>query len=62
MRKSSAILLSSLILLANLCLAVLSWCQEKIDLDTISRIRYKGFRNSKVTDIASGLIDAIGRG
>src|SRR5215470_2568406 len=34
--------------------------QEKVDLETISRIRYEGFRNSKVMELASGLMDAIG--
>jgi len=34
--------------------------QEKVDLDTISCIRYEGFRNSKVMEIASGLMDEIG--
>jgi hypothetical protein len=34
--------------------------QEKVDLETISRIRYEGFRNSKVMEIASGLVDEIG--
>ncbi len=34
--------------------------QEKVDLETISRIRYEGFRNSKVMEIASGLMDGIG--
>jgi carboxypeptidase Q len=40
-----------------------SLCQEKIekvDLETISRIRYEGFRNSKVMELASGLMDSIG--
>ena len=36
------------------------WAQEKIDLETMSRIRYEGFRNSKVMDYASGLMDSIG--
>ena len=36
------------------------WSQEKIDLETISRIRYEGFRNSKVMDLATGLMDSIG--
>jgi carboxypeptidase Q len=36
------------------------WAQEKVDLETMSRIRYEGFRNSKVTDYASGLMDSIG--
>jgi len=34
--------------------------QEKVDLEAISRIRYEGFRNSKVMDYASGLMDSIG--
>ena len=38
----------------------LLWSQEKVDLETISRIRYEGFRNSKVMDLASGLMDSIG--
>ena len=33
---------------------------EKIDLEAISRIRNEGFRNSKVMDLASGLMDSIG--
>jgi carboxypeptidase Q len=48
------------------CLVVVSsfvpavWSQEKVDLETISRIRYEGFRNSKVMEFASGLMDSIG--
>jgi len=41
-------------------LAAPIWSQEKVDLETISRIRYEGFRNSKVMDFASGLMDNIG--
>jgi carboxypeptidase Q len=37
-----------------------AWSQEKVDLETISRIRYEGFRNSKVMEFASGLMDSIG--
>jgi hypothetical protein len=37
-----------------------AWPQEKVDLETISRIRYEGFHNSKVMDLASGLMDSIG--
>ena len=51
----------------NLFIAVLSlataWncsAQEKVDLDAISKIRYEGFHNSKVMEIASGLMDQIG--
>jgi carboxypeptidase Q len=38
----------------------LVWSQEQVDLATISRIRYEGFHNSKVMDLASGLMDSIG--
>jgi len=34
--------------------------QEKVDLEMIGRIRYEGFRNSKIMEIASGLMDGIG--
>jgi carboxypeptidase Q len=34
--------------------------QEKLDLETITRIRYEGFHNSKVMDFATGLMDSIG--
>jgi carboxypeptidase Q len=34
--------------------------QEKVDLETMSRIRYEGFHNSKVMEFASGLMDSIG--
>ncbi len=40
-----------------------AWSQEKpekVDLETISRIREEGFRNSKVMEYASGLMDTIG--
>lgn len=37
-----------------------TWCQEKVDLETISRIRYEGFHDSKVMEFASGLMDSIG--
>ena len=36
------------------------WSQEKVDLETMSRIRYEGFHNSKVMDFATGLMDSIG--
>jgi carboxypeptidase Q len=36
------------------------WSQEKVDLETMGRIRYEGFRNSKVMDFATGLMDSIG--
>src|SRR5215472_15071111 len=40
--------------------ASFAWSQEKVDLETISRIRYEGFRNSQVMQLASGLMDSIG--
>jgi len=36
------------------------WSQEKLDLETITRIRYEGFHNSQVMQLASGLMDSIG--
>src|SRR6202035_2194763 len=33
---------------------------ERVDLDAINKIRYEGFRHSKVMEIASGLMDGIG--
>ena len=37
-----------------------SAAQESVDLETISKVRYEGFRNSKIMEIASGLIDGVG--
>src|SRR5437588_11369251 len=37
-----------------------AWPQEKVDLEMVTRIRYEGFRNSKIMDLAGGLMDAIG--
>ena len=51
-------LVCSLALLFTLVPAVQS--QEKVDLETITRIRYEGFHNSKVMELASGLMDSIG--
>ena len=34
--------------------------KEKVDLEVMSRIRYEGFRNSKVMEYATGLMDSIG--
>jgi carboxypeptidase Q len=51
-------------LIASLSLiSAVAWSQEKqekVDLETITRIRYEGFRNSKVMDYATGLMDSIG--
>jgi carboxypeptidase Q len=57
MKKCARVLLVSLfIFFTNIAL----WPQEKVDLEMITRIRYEGFRNSKVMEIASGLMDGIG--
>ncbi len=37
-----------------------AWSQEKVDLETIGRIRYEGFRDSHVMEFATGLMDSIG--
>lgn len=42
-------------------LAIGSFAQEKVDLDMVNRIRYEGFHNSRVMEIASGLMDGIGQ-
>ena len=34
--------------------------QEKIDLEAISKIRYEGFHNSKIMQLATGLFEEIG--
>ena len=36
------------------------WSQEKVDLETMGRIRYEGFHDSKVMEFATGLMDSIG--
>src|SRR6202020_3400188 len=43
-----------------LCFVPVLWSQEKVDLETILRIRYEGFRDSKVMEYATGLMDSIG--
>ena len=43
-----------------LAASLAAWSQESIDLEMINRIRYEGFRNSKIMEIASGLMDGIG--
>ncbi|HLJ29929.1 MAG TPA: M20/M25/M40 family metallo-hydrolase [Candidatus Angelobacter sp.] len=35
--------------------------EEKVDLEMLSKIRYEGFHNSKIMEIASGLMDGIGQ-
>ncbi|HMK21921.1 MAG TPA: M20/M25/M40 family metallo-hydrolase [Terriglobales bacterium] len=40
--------------------SMLARSQEPVDLEMVSRIRYEGFRNSKIMELASGLMDGIG--
>src|SRR5215469_4082947 len=50
------------LVLGCLALAFSSAAQEeKVDLEMISKIRYEGFRDSKIMEIASGLMDGIGQ-
>jgi hypothetical protein len=46
-------------LLALACIRQVS-AQEKVDLDVITRLRYEEFHDSKIMDLASGLMDSIG--
>jgi len=46
--------------LLALLLVSFAAAQEKADLDMMTRIRYEGFRNSKIMETASGLMDGIG--
>jgi len=57
--KKNSVVQVLIALLAVLCV-IPAWSQEKLDLETISRIRYEGFRDSKVMDFATGLMDLIG--
>lgn len=50
----------SVVIALFLSSVTLAWSQEKVDLEVISKIRYEGFRNSKVMELASGLMDGIG--
>src|SRR6266481_4940293 len=34
--------------------------KEKVDLEAISKIRYEGFHNSKIMQLATGLFEEIG--
>jgi carboxypeptidase Q len=43
-----------------MCSAIPLWSQEKVDLETMGRIRYEGFQDSKVMEFATGLMDSIG--
>jgi hypothetical protein len=53
-------LVYSFAILLSCATAAWSQAQEKVDLDVISRIRNEGFHDSKVMELASGLMDSIG--
>ncbi len=44
----------------SLLLSSASFGEERVDLDMVTRIRQEGFRNSKVMETASALMDKIG--
>ena len=52
--------LISFLAVFSLAAALQCSAQEKADLDAISKIRYEGFHNSQIMQIASGLMDQIG--
>ena len=56
MRKRKIRWLCWIICLATLC----CFAQDQADLGVISRIRYEGFRNSKVMKTAGDLVDGLG--
>ncbi|HKN34045.1 MAG TPA: M20/M25/M40 family metallo-hydrolase [Terriglobales bacterium] len=57
MKQPARVVLALLLIVLS---ATNAWPQEKVDLEMVTRIRYEGFRNSKMMDLASGLMDAIG--
>ena len=60
MKRSHLLVCSIAIILMSIPAAWSQEKQEKVDLETISRIRYEGFRDSKVMEYAIGLMDSIG--
>jgi carboxypeptidase Q len=48
------------VLVASPVLNLWSQEKEKVDLETMTRIRYEGFHDSKVMEYATGLMDSIG--
>jgi len=60
MQSPARLASSFFLILSAIAIAWSQAPQEKVDLETITRIRYEGFHNSKVTELASGLMDSIG--
>jgi hypothetical protein len=59
MNKPAAVLF---VFLAFASMLVPAWAQqEQTDLGMVTRIRYEGFHNSKIMELAGGLMDGIGQ-
>jgi len=58
--KKAKVMFAAAILFSTLAASLPFYAQEKVDLEIISKIRYEGFHNSKIMEIASGLMDGIG--
>jgi carboxypeptidase Q len=58
--KKAKVMFAAAILFSTLAASLPFYAQEKVDLEMISKIRYEGFHNSKIMEIASGLMDGIG--
>jgi carboxypeptidase Q len=50
----------ALIVCCSSVVALRAQQQEKIDYDMVTKIRYEGFHNSHLTELATGLLEAIG--
>jgi hypothetical protein len=60
MKRPARLVCSALVVLSSVLTVSSQEKQEKVDYETITRIRYEGFRDSKVMELASGLMDSIG--
>ena len=60
MQRSARLMCSVLVVFSFVLTLSSQEKPEKVDYDTITRIRYEGFHNSKVMELASGLMDSIG--
>ncbi len=60
MKRSAALVCSFVVMLLCIPAAWSQERQEKVDLETITRIRNEGFHHSQVMELASGLMDSIG--
>jgi carboxypeptidase Q len=58
--KQMSRFICSFVVILSLVPALASQEKEQVDLETISRIRYEGFHDSKVMEFATGLMDSIG--